>query len=315
MDTKYHKIVVAIPCYNEETTIGKVVADFRNEKINSDIVVIDNNSKDKTAEMAREAGAIVVPEKKRGKGYAVQRIFDEFEGDILVLVDGDDTYSAAEVDKLLAPLISNEADMVVGNRMQYSNKSSFSKAHWAGNKIFTRMLNSLFGTSLRDILSGYRAFNKNFINSVALLAKKFEVESELTIQAIEKDLKIKEVDISLKPRIKGSNSKIKAVRDGAAISYAILSLFRDYKPLKFFSILSFIFLVGGIILGWYSIEDYLKTGLVNRLPSLLVASFFILSSFVSFTAGLILSSVKRRNDEIDKDLKKILKLMKKTLAM
>lgn len=299
------KIIVGIPCYNEELSIKKVVEDFKRELPEAQIFVIDNNSKDKTAEIARNAGAEIFSEKKQGKGFAVQKLFEVFNGDILVLVDGDDTYPAESVKKLLEPVISEEAEMVVGNRIHKKNIKKFSQSHWLGNKFFVRTLNVLFGRDIKikDVFSGYRVFSKNFVSSVILLSKGFEIESELSIQAIENRLKIKEIDIPYRLRTDGSNSKIKTIRDGATILYVIISLFRDYKPLVFFFCMSFAFFISSFLLGWYSIQDYFKTGMVYHFPSLFVSGFFAIASFVSFIAGLILSSIKRRYDEIISILK------------
>lgn len=292
------KIVVGIPCYNEEKTIGKVIADFKAELPGAEILVIDNNSKDKTAEKARKAGALVISEKKQGKGYAVQRSFDEFKGDILVLVDGDDTYIAKDVHKLIEPIINDEADMVVGNRIHIVNSEMFSKSHWLGNKFLTKALNLIFRCKLKDMESGFRAIDRKFVESSALLAGGFGIEPELTIQALEKGMRIKEIPIAVEVRRNGSHSKLNAVRDGIIILYTILSLFRDYKPLQFFSLFSLFLVIIGIVLGWYSIRDYINTGIVYHIPSLIISGISFLSAFVSFTAGLILSSIKRRHEEL-----------------
>jgi glycosyltransferase involved in cell wall biosynthesis len=292
------KIIIAIPCYNEEMTISKVVADFKRELPSAEFLVVDNNSRDKTAERAKAAGAVVVSEKKQGKGFAVQRIFDEFGGDILVLVDGDDTYAAEDVHKLIAPVINDEAEMVVGNRIHDSNSKSFKTSHWFGNKFLTTSLNFLFRTKLEDMESGFRAIDRKFVESSALLAGGFGIEPELTIQALERGYHIKEVPVSLYSRKKGSNSKLNAVRDGTIVLYTIVSLFRDYKPLQFFSSATCITLIFGIWLGWYSVHSYFATGIVSRIPSLIVAVFLIMASLLSFIAGLILSSIKRRHDEL-----------------
>jgi glycosyltransferase involved in cell wall biosynthesis len=300
------KIIVGIPCYNEESSIKKVIEDFKRELPEARIFVVDNNSTDRTAEIARNAGAEVFSEKKQGKGFAVQKLFKVFNGDILVLVDGDDTYPAESVKKLLEPVVSEEVEMVVGNRIHNKNMKNFSRSHWFGNKFFIKFLNVLFGKDIKikDVFSGYRVFSRDFISAVILLSKGFEIESELSIQAIENKLKIKEIDVFYRLRKAGSNSKIKTFRDGVTILYVIISLFRDYKPLVFFSSMSFIFLTFSFLLGWYGIKDYFATGMVYHFPSLFVSGFFAIASFVSFIAGLILSSIKRRYDEIISILKK-----------
>jgi glycosyltransferase involved in cell wall biosynthesis len=292
------KIAVVIPCYNEEATVAKVVGDFRAQFLNARIVVIDNNSSDQTRVKALEAGADVFFEKKQGKGYAVQKAFNEFSEDIMVLVDGDDTYFAQDAKKLVKPVLNEEADMVVGNRIHGENAEAFKKNHYWGNKFLTKSLNLLFGTKLCDMQSGLRVMNRKFINSTALLAGGFSIEPEMTIQAIEKDFVIKEMPISLQSRKQGSDSKISTTRDGTIALYTLISLFRDYKPLHFFTSLSVILTSLGIMMGIYSLEGYPESGLVKHMPTLIVACFMLLAGFVSFVAGLILSSVKRRHDEL-----------------
>lgn len=292
------KITVAIPCYNEELTIGKVIADFRSIIPEAEILVVDNNSRDKTSEVAVKSGARVVSEKKQGKGFAVQKAFEEFKGDILVLVDGDDTYPAKEIKRLVSPIIRDEAEMVVGSRIHISNSHRFSLSHWLGNKFLTKSLNFLFRTGLNDMESGFRAIDRKFVESSALLAGGFGIEPELTIQAIEKGFRIKEIPINVEPRKKGSNSKLSAIKDGTIVLYTIVSLFRDYKPLQFFTILSAVSFLLALGLGWYSVKDYIHTGIVSRIPSLIGAVFFAISGLINFIAGLILSSIKRRHEEL-----------------
>lgn len=292
------KIIVGIPCFNEELAIEKVINDFKREFPEAKILVVDNNSSDRTAEIAKNSGAVVISEKKQGKGFAVQRIFNEFDGDILILADGDDTYFAEDAKKLLPLVLNEETEMAVGNRIHQKNSRIFSKSHWLGNKFLTKSLNLIFGVKLKDMESGLRVIDKKFIESSALLASGFGIEPELTIQALERGFRIKEMPISMRPRKKGSHSKLNAVRDGTIVLYTIVSLFRDYKPLQFFSLLSGICLIFGIALGWYSTKDYFQTGIVYHIPALVVAGFFMVASFISFIAGLILSSIKRRHEEL-----------------
>lgn len=292
------KIVVGIPCYNEELSIKKVVFDFKKELPDAKILVVDNNSSDNTAKIAKEAGADVICEKKQGKGFAVQKIFNEFSGDILILVDGDDTYRAEDVHLLIAEYQKGTAEMIVGNRILNKNRSVFSNSHWHGNKFLTSSLNFFFRTKLNDMESGLRLIDGDFVRSSALLAGGFGIEPEITIQALERGIRIKEVSISLQPRKKGSVSKLHAVHDGTIVLYTIISLFRDYKPLQFFVIFSGICFAFAIGLGWYSVRDYIQTGIVYHIPALIVAGFMTIASFISFIAGLILSSIKRRHDEL-----------------
>ncbi len=292
------KILVVVPCYNEEKTIKKVVKGFRKELPHAKILVVDNNSQDDTYNCAASSGACVVFEKKQGKGHAVQRALEEFREDIFVLVDGDDTYKAKDVHNLLDIVQKDIADMAVGNRMISKNRKAFSTSHWYGNRFLNGILNMIFRSNFCDMQSGLRVMNKRFMNSTALLAGGFSIEPELTIQAIEKGMVIKEIPISLHERPKGSHSKINAVRDGTIALYTLVSLFRDYQPLQFFTIFSGIFLIGGACLGWYGTVDYFDTGIVTRVPSLIVSGFLIIASLISMIAGLILSSIKRRHDEL-----------------
>lgn len=292
------KTVIAIPCYNEEKTIKKVIRDFQKELPEASILVVDNNSSDNTYEVAREAGARVFFEKKQGKGFAVQKIFNEFEGDVLVLVDGDDTYCARDVHKLIKSVEDGSADMVVGDRIHIDNTKAFSSSHWWGNKFLTKSLNVCFGTRFRDMESGFRVMNREFVQSTALLAGGFGIEPELMIQAIERGCIIKEEAISLVPRQDGSDSKLNTVKDGTIVLYTVLSLFRDYKPLYFFTFGAVVLFIMSIIIGFVSLDGYFETGIVSRIPSLVVAGFLMIASFVSFIAGLILSSIKRRHDEL-----------------
>lgn len=234
----------------------------------------------------------------------MQKIFEKFTQGYLVIVDGDDTYSPEEAHKLIDSLIQDKADMLAGNRLNKKNKKSFSTPHWWGNKMFAFFINLLFKTNLNDILSGYRVFNQNFKRNAILLSGGFEIESELTIQSIERNLKIKELPVSLKKRGGLSTSKIRTFKDGFIILYTISSLFRDYKPLEFFSVISFFSLAVGMFISWRGISEYLETGLVTHLPSLVVGGFLVLFSFISFIAGLILSSLKRRHEEIISLIKK-----------
>jgi glycosyltransferase involved in cell wall biosynthesis len=290
--------IVVIPCYNEAKTIKKVIRDFQAELPDARILVVDNNSSDNTSVKARKAGAEVITEKRQGKGFAVQRALEEFKEDIFVLVDGDDTHDASDVHTLIALIADDKADMAVGDRMHEKNRDAFSTSHWFGNWFLNAMLNLFFHAGINDMQSGLRVMNKRFLNSTALLAGGFAIEPELTIQAIEKGMVIKEEKISLFKRPDGSHSKISAVRDGTIALYTLVSLFRDYKPLQFFLSFALVYTLAGGFLGWYGTIDYFDTGIVTRVPSLIVAGFLFISALMSFIAGLILSSIKRRHDEM-----------------
>lgn len=302
MDRKNLNFVVAIPCYNEELTIAKVIRDFRNELPNSKIIVFDNNSKDKSAELAMSSGAEVLCVKKQGKGNVVKNIFKKIDEDILILVDGDDTYFAKDVKKLVQPIIDDEADMVVGNRIMGKNRG-MNTSHNLGNKLFRWILNIFFRTKFQDILSGYRVFSKDFYKNVSLLSSGFEVETELTLQALEREFRVMEIPIGYQPRPEGSHSKIREFGDGSKIIFTIISLFRDYRPMTFFSCLGFFFILVGLALGFRVVLEFFETGLVPRLPTAVLSITFIILGFTSFLSGLTVSAINRRYRELENILK------------
>jgi len=232
-DARGH-VALLIPCFNEELTVGRVVAEFREQLPGASVYVFDNNSTDRTADEARRAGAFVIPEWRQGKGYVVQAMFRKVDADFYVMVDGDGTYPASAVGRLLAPVVEGRADMVVGSRLHADSQSQFRQLNRWGNRLVRATLNSIFGVRLTDILSGYRAFNRAFVKGLPLFGGGFEIETELTIKAVERGFRIREVPIDLTHRPEGSHSKIQFVRDGFLIVNTTLTLFRDYKPLTFF---------------------------------------------------------------------------------
>lgn len=292
------KIAVAIPCYNEETTIAKVIKDFRHELPMADIFVFDNNSSDNTSKIARENGAQVFFEKKQGKGYVLQNMFNALDADILILVDGDDTYFASDVHKLIKPVINNRADMVVGNRL-LQKKGGFSVSHRFGNMIFKYLLNYLFNAKYADILSGYRIMSKEFYKNIPLLAKGFEIETELTLQSLERDFCIKEIPIQYKDRPVGSHSKISKFKDGSRIILTIISLLRDYRPMIFFGYLGSFFIIAGIFFGSIIIDEYYRTGFISRVPTAILSIALVIVGVNALISGLILSAVGRRQKEME----------------
>src|SRR3989338_1386256 len=217
------KIEIAIPCYNEEATIGKVIADFRAAVPEAEIVVYNNNSTDRSAELTQKAGAQVIKVSMRGKGYVVRAIFETSYADIVVMVDGDDTYEAADVHTLIKPLLAGEADMTVGMRLLHHHRMQFRKMHFLGNKIITAILNFGFKTAYSDILSGYRGFTRKFIHNTPLISNGFEIETELIIQALENGMAVKEVPIAFRKRPQGSASKLGTISDGYRILLTIVS--------------------------------------------------------------------------------------------
>ena len=297
------RIAILIPCYNEELTVGEVVRSFRAELPGSEIWVFDNNSTDRTVEVARDAGACVAFELRQGKGYVVQRMFQDIEADVFVMVDGDGTYPPAEVGRLIEPIMLGNADMTVGSRLTQESKSEFRSLNRLGNYFFLRVINFIFGVRLTDILSGYRAFSRRFVKSIPLSGGGFETETELTIKALGRGYRIVEIPVNLKARPEGSFSKIRILSDGFLILNTILTLFRDYKPLTFFGVAGLFLILLGFVPGTIVIVEFIKTGLVPRLPSAVLAVGLVLSGMLAIVVGLVLHTITRRFQELDHQLK------------
>ncbi|MCU1311783.1 MAG: hypothetical protein JWO20_2908 [Candidatus Angelobacter sp.] len=293
------RIAVLIPCYNEELTIQAVIEDFKRELPTAEIYVFDNNSRDRSVERAIESGAKVLCERRQGKGFVVQAMFRDVDADIYIMVDGDGTYPASEIHQLLAPMLNNEADLVVGSRLEKESQSSFKIFNRLGNRFFLLMTNSLFGSSVRDMLSGYRVFNKRFVKGLPLLSGGFQIETELTIKALERGFRIVELPVHLSARPKGSFSKINILSDGLLISSMILSLVRDYKPLTFFGALGLFTIILGMVPGSAVILEYVRTGLVPKLPFALLAIGLVLAGLLFMSVGILLHSITRRFQEVD----------------
>lgn len=293
-------IAILIPCYNEELTIGKVICDFKKELQNAVIYVYDNNSKDRTSDIALAKGAIVRKEHRQGKGNVIRSMFRDISADIYIMVDGDDTYPAEYVHKLIEPLLSGEADMVIGDRHSngtyaYENKRPF---HNYGNHLVKKIINKLFKTSLQDIMSGYRAFNKNFVKNIPVLSSGFEIETEMTLHALDKKFLIKEIPVDYRDRPKGSISKLNTFKDGIKVIKTIFWVFKDYRPLIFFSAMAFIFLVLGILVGIPVIIEFMKMRYIYKVPSAILSVGFVMLSSISFTCGLILDTIVKQHREI-----------------
>lgn len=297
---KQPKIAVVIPCYNEELTIAEVIRQFRANLPEAEIFVYDNNSSDRTAEIALSEGAIVRQERRQGKGYVVQAMFREVDADLYVMVDGDTTYPADVVQSLLEPVTSGMADMVIGSRLHRTASSQFRLLNRLGNVLYRWLLNSIFGVRLTDLLSGYRVFSQRLVRSLPLVGGGFETEAEMTIKAIERGFTIVEVPVNLSSRPAGSQSKIRVIQDGWLILSTILTLFRDYKPLTFFGSVGVIFLLLGAIPGISVLVNYWRTGMVTNLAFALIAVGLILIGAMSIFAGLILHTIARRFQELDR---------------
>ena len=287
------KIVIQIPCLNEESTIGKVIKGLKKSLSNIEIIVYDNSSTDNTIKEAKKYGAKVFLEKKKGKGNVVKRMFsDNLDANIYVMLDGDDTYDTSKIKQTIDTFHTEKYDMLVAKRV-HSNPSAYRRGHVIGNQMFSRFVNFIFGNDISDIFSGYRIFSKRFIKTFPQNSNEFEVEAELTIHALEQGFKVGEFECLYKPRPEGSSSKLSTFRDGIKILRLILILIKDEKPLLFFSILSILFMLLSLSIGVPIIKDFYITGLVERLPSAILAGLFSVIAFLSFFCGLILDVMKK----------------------
>jgi glycosyltransferase involved in cell wall biosynthesis len=292
-------VAVLIPCFNEAPTVAGVVRAFREELPDAAIYVFDNNSTDRTVEEATAAGATVMHEPRQGKGHVVQAMFRRIRADVYVMVDGDGTYPADAVKRLIQPIIAGEAEMVIGSRLGSESRSEFRWLNRAGNRLFLWVLASIFNRRIGDLLSGYRAFSRKFVVTTPLFVGGFDTEAEMTIRALAKRLEIVEVPVHLSSRPSGSYSKIRIVRDGFAILRSMLALFRDHKPLTFFGSLGLILIALGLVPGVVVITEYLETGLILRMPSALLAVGLVLSGLIFAVVGVILHVIAQRFQELD----------------
>lgn len=289
------RVAVIIPCYNEAVTIAKVVADFRSALPGAPIYVYDNNSSDETAKLAKESGAIVRHEPRQGKGNVVRQMFRDIDADCYLMVDGDDTYPAEAAAALAAPILSGEADMTVGDRLSNGtyaeqNKRAF---HGFGNDLVRTMIRWIYGYSFDDVMTGYRAMSRPFVKTFPVLSEGFQIETELSIHAVDRRWRIADVPIDYRDRPEGSESKLDTVGDGVKVVCAIASLFKNYRPLKFFSLIALVLALVGLILGLPVIGEFFATGLVPRLPSAVLAVAFMFLCGLSLATGLILDNVAK----------------------
>jgi glycosyltransferase involved in cell wall biosynthesis len=298
------KIAVLVPCYNEEITIGKVVDDFKKELPQADIYVFDNNSTDHSAAIAKERGAIVYKEPKQGKGFVIVSMFEKIEADLYVMVDGDDTYPADAVHELIAPVLNQEADMTVGSRLAKFKDKAFKPLNLLGNFMVVSLVNWIFASKLKDIMSGYRVFNRNFVKNIPLDSKGFEVETQLVIQSLYYQYKILEIDIELRQRPAGSTSKLNTISDGARVLLTIANIAKAYRPLFFFGSIGATNLLIGIGLGLIPIVEFVKTGLITHFPTAILAVGLVLTAMIFFSIGLVLDSINFRMREIIQILRK-----------
>ena len=293
------KIAVLIPCYNEEKTIEKVIKGFTKELPKAKIYVYDNNSTDKTAKIAKKNGAIVRREPLQGKGNVIRRMFREIDAECYLMVDGDNTYDPKAAKKLVDLVVKEKVDMAIGDRLSSTyfkeNKRPF---HNFGNKIVRFLINKLFKSHIKDIMTGYRAFSYDFVKTFPVLSKGFEIETEMTIHALDKNFYVKEIPILYKDRESGSESKLNTYRDGFRVIKTILRLFKEYKPTIFFSFLSIVFFLISIGFAIPVFIEYFKTGLVPRFPTLIFAGFMLMISIILLAIGIILEVVVKKHRQL-----------------
>lgn len=294
-----HKIAVLIPCYNESKTIEKVIKDYKKVLPEATIYVYDNNSTDNTDKIAKKAGAIVCYEYKQGKGNVIRSMFKDIQADCYLMIDGDDTYPKENAKEMCKLILEKKADMVIGDRLSSTyfkeNKRLF---HNFGNKLVRRLINILFKSNVRDIMTGYRAFSYEFVKTFPVLSKGFEIETEMTIHALDKNFLLKEIPVEYRDRPKGSVSKLNTYSDGIKVIATIARLFKEYKPTIFFSILSFFFLIISVCFGAPVFVEYFKTGLVPRYPTLIFSGFMLIISILMFICGIILEVVVKKHRQL-----------------
>ena len=296
---KKNSIAVIIPCYNESATIEKVVKDYKKALPDADIYVYDNNSKDHTDEIAKKAGAIVRYEYRQGKGNVIRSMFRDIDADCYLMIDGDDTYPAENAKEMCDLVLSGKADMVIGDRLSSTyfteNKRPF---HNFGNVLVRKLINFFFKNKIKDIMTGYRAFSYEFVKGFPVLSKGFEIETEMTIHAVDKNFKLVEIPVEYRDRPAGSVSKLNTFSDGFKVLKTIATLVKEYKPVFFFNIIAaFLFLLGfGFCLP--SFIEYFQTGFVFKYPSLIVGSFLILSSLLSISTGMILGVMAKKHKQL-----------------
>lgn len=293
------KIAVLIPCYNESKTIEKVVKDYKKALPEADIFVYDNNSTDDTDKIAKKAGAIVKYEYKQGKGNVIRSMFRNIDADCYLMIDGDDTYPAENAREMCNLILEGKADMVIGDRLSSTyfteNKRPF---HNFGNKIVRFFINQIFKNNIKDIMTGYRAFSYDFVKGFPVLSKGFEIETEMTIHAVDKNYKLVEIPVTYRDRPEGSVSKLNTVSDGIKVLKTIATLFKEYKPALFFNIIALICLIISLILGVPVLAEYFKTGLVPRFPSLIVSTILLVIALLMWIAGIILQVINKKHKQL-----------------
>ena len=293
------EIVVLIPCYNESKTIEKVVKDYKKVLPEATIYVYDNNSSDGTDEIARKSGAVVKYEYKQGKGNVIRSMFRDIDADCYLMIDGDDTYPAEHAREMVDYILDGQADMVIGDRLSSTyfqeNKRPF---HNFGNVLVRGLINTLFKSKVKDIMTGYRAFSYEFVKTFPVLSKGFEIETEMTIHSLDKNLLLKEIPVDYRDRPAGSESKLNTVSDGIKVLKTIARLFKEYKPMIFFGLISLLFLIISLIFGIPVFVEYFNTGLVPRFPTLIFSGFMLMVSTLMLICGIILEVVVKKHRQL-----------------
>lgn len=301
-DMGKEEVAVLIPCFNEEKTVGKVVKDFRKVIPKAQIFVFDNMSTDKSVDNAKAAGATIVMVPYRGKGNVVREMFRTVNADIYIMVDADDTYDAKDAKKMIK-YVNDGYDMVVGDRLgstYFEENKRF--GHNFGNVLVRKLVNMFFGAKIQDVMTGYRAFSKRFVKTCPVLSNGFQVETEMTIHALDKKMKIASMPVGYRDRTQGSESKLNTYKDGTMVMIMLFNLIKEYRPLMFFSVLALVLLIVALVLGVPVVIDFLASGIVERFPSLIVATMLVILSFLSFVSGVILDIIlkkSRQQFEID----------------
>ncbi len=293
------KIAVLIPCYNESKTIEKVVKDYKKALPDADIYVYDNNSSDDTDKIAKKAGAIVEYEYRQGKGNVIRSMFRDIDADCYLMIDGDDTYPAENAKEMCNLVLEGKADMVIGDRLSSTyfteNKRPF---HNLGNVLVRKLINIIFKNNIKDIMTGYRAFSYDFVKGFPVLSKGFEIETEMTIHAVDKNFKLVEIPVSYRDRPEGSVSKLNTFSDGFKVLKTIATLFKEYKPALFFNIFAFILLVLSLVFGIPVVIEYFKTGVVPRFPTLIVSCIVLVISMLLWITGIILQVIVKKHKQL-----------------
>ena len=299
MEKIKNKIAVLIPCYNESKTIKKVIKDYKKALPEADIYVYDNNSSDGTDEIAKKEGAIVKYEYRQGKGNVIRSMFKDIDADCYLMIDGDDTYPANHAKEMCDLILEKKADMVIGDRLSSTyfteNKRPF---HNFGNRLVRGLINKLFKSNVRDIMTGYRAFSYDFVKTFPVLSKGFEIETEMTIHALDKNFLLKEIPVDYRDRPAGSESKLNTFSDGFKVLKTIARLFKEYKPTVFFSLVSLLFFIISLVFGVPVFVEYFKTGLVPRYPTLIFSGFMLMIAILMFICGIILEVVVKKNRQL-----------------